>query len=125
MILRPFFIKGAFVDIRTTKHRPGWLLPYLLALDNVFYGRWEYWTLAVLQDIVPMSRIPKIEFQSPNVYSGREVKKNLDKCISYAEHSCSNALEKFIDWILWGLNYRKIDFPIIDDKTDDFWVSHF
>jgi len=30
-------------EIRSTRDRPGWLLPYLLGLDEMFIGRWEYW----------------------------------------------------------------------------------
>ena len=112
-------------DIRITKHRPGWLLPYLLGLDDMFYGRWEYWLNAVLWDNVPMSQIPRIQFQSPSIFPGKEVRKNLDQCIGFGENSMSNVLEKFIDWILWGLNYRKITFPDIDEKTDDFWFRTF
>jgi hypothetical protein len=126
--MRPFLLKGVLVkesDIRITKHRPGWLLPYLLGLDDMFNGRWEYWMSAVFWGNVPMSQIPKIQFQAATSFPGKEVRKNLDKCIGYAENSMSNALEKFIDWILWGLNYRKIDFPDIDDKTDDYWYRTF
>ena len=112
-------------DIKITKHRPGWLLPYLLGLDDMFYGRWEYWLSAVQWDNVPMSQISRIQFQSAMSFPGKEVRKNLDKCIGFAEHSCSNVLEKFIDWILWGLNYRKVTFPDIDEKSDDYWYRTF
>ena len=108
-------------DIRSTKDRPGWLIPYLTALDRMFYNRWGYWFEAVTMDQIPEGPIPYVSFQS-----GRHnVRKNIDKCLNYAMHSNSNVLEKFIDWLLWGFHYKKVDFPDIDEKIDDFWYRTF
>ncbi len=113
-------------ELRSTKDRPGWLLPYLFALDEMFYGRWEYWLQAVMTDQIPKEPIPLIHFEPSMNYSQKQVRNNIDACLSYAEHSHSNVLEKFIDWILWGLNYRhNVDVTNIDAKTDDYWYRTF
>ncbi len=110
---------------RSTKNQPGWLLKYLLALDDMFFGRWDYWLRALDKDKIPAEPIPPIHFQSVMTYSGHSAMKNLNECINYASHSHSNVVESFIDWILWGFNYRGASFPNIDDKTDDYWYRTF
>ncbi len=111
-------------EIKQTDYRKGWLIPYLLALDYNFYQRWDYWTRAVLQDKIPDESIPYISFKPSLVYQQRQVIKNITRCLSYADHRCSNSLEKFIDWILWGFN-RIESFPAINETIDDYWYRTF
>jgi hypothetical protein len=121
-------------DIRSTQDKKGWLIPYLTALDQMFYKRWSYWTEAVLSDKIPKAPIPHIEFAMPMVYKEQLVKKNLKECLDRASYRYSNAFEKFMDWILWGFNQGK-EFPGIDDirivlaKLSFvhvyYWDSHF
>ena len=111
-------------DTRTTKDKKGWLIPYLTALDQMFYKRWSYWTEAVMKDRIPKEPIPHIEFAMPIMYKDQLVKKNLKECLDRASYRYSNAFEKFIDWLLWGFNQGK-EFPAIDDKLDDFWYRTF
>jgi hypothetical protein len=51
--------------------------------------------------------------------------KNLEKCVDYASCSSSNAIEMFVDWLLWGFHYKHVTFPNVDEKTDDFWYRTF
>src|ERR1051326_5685609 len=44
---------------------PGFLLPYLLDLDAMMYGRWDYWMEAMLVGCLPDRPIPKVDWQSP------------------------------------------------------------
>ena len=111
-------------DIRSTRDKKGWLIPYLTALDQMFYKRWTYWTEAVLSNKIPKEPIPNIEFAMPMMYKEQLVKKNLKSCLDRASYRYSNVLEKFIDWILWGFNQGK-KFPAIDEKIDDFWYRTF
>ena len=113
-------------DIRTTRDRPGWLVPYLMALDQMFFNRWEYWMNAVIDDKIPGAPIPYIRFQSDASCYANMARKNIEKCLNYAMHSHSNIFEKFINWILWGFNYKNnLKFPSIDEKTDDHWYRTF
>jgi len=111
--------------IRSTKDKPGWLLPYLLGLDEMFYARWDYWIRALDKDRIPDEPIPSIHFQPAFAYRGNTVLKNLNSCIDYASHSHSNVVERFVDWLLWGFNHRGITFPNVDEKTDDYWYRTF
>ncbi len=111
-------------DYKSTKAKKGWLIPYLLALDGMFFRRWEYWTLAVMTDTIPHKPIPPIAFKPPQAFSAQLVQKNLKQCLDAWEYRSSNALEVFIDWLLWGFNQGK-SFPLIDYQTDDFWYRTF
>lgn len=109
------------MDIRRTNDKQGWLLPYLLGLDNMFFKRWEYWTKICISDQILPDPIPMIRFQPPYIYKERQVFKNIRKCLDYT-HSVSNPLAAFIDWILWGFNQGE-QFPAISEKEDDFWYG--
>ena len=111
-------------ELKNTRDKKGWLVPYLTALDQMFYKRWEYWTKAIMTDKIPKEPIPHIEFQMPMMYSEQLVKKNLKSCLDYGSYRYSNIFEKFIDWILWGFNRGK-HFSDIDEKTDDHWYRTF
>jgi len=112
-------------DIRSTRDRPGWLLPYLLGLDEMLIGRWEYWMNAIESDSIPRDSIPYVHFQSSNSYRSNSVMKNLNKCIDYASNSHSNVVEMFVDWLLLGFHHKSVSFPNIDEKTDDYWYRTF
>ena len=112
-------------ELKSTKYKRGWLIPYLLALDNMFYKRWDYWTKATSEDNIPDDPIPYIHFRAPYCYMKRQVHDNLKKCLDYAYHYCSNPLAEFIDWILWGLAHRDMSFPNVNEKIDDYWYRTF
>lgn len=111
-------------ELKSTKDKQGWLIPYLTALDQMFYKRWSYWTKAVMEDRIPKEPIPCIEFQMPVMYTEQLVKKNLKSCLDRASCKYSNAFEKFMDWLLWGFNRGKA-FPDIDERLDDYWYRTF
>ena len=110
--------------LKTTKNKKGWLICYLLRLDQLFFGRWDYWTRAFLQDEIPSEKIPQIDFKPPRTYMQGKVHKNLKTCLEYPGYPDHNVFEKFIDWILWGFNQGQ-SFPDIDKRTDDFWYRNF
>jgi len=111
-------------ELKSTRNKKGWLLPYLTALDEMFFKRWQYWTEAVLKDRIPEESIPYIRFQSPHSYPEGLVAKNLKQCLDYAEYTSSDVLELLVDWILWGFNHDK-QFPPVSKRTDDFWYRTF
>jgi len=111
------------MEIKRTDDKKGWLIPYLLGLDNMFYKRWEYWTRICLSDRLDPDPIPFVHFQPSHTYQQKQVYKNITKCLDYTR-SVSNPLEAFIDWLLWGFNQGE-KFPAISDKEDDFWYRTF
>ena len=111
-------------DIRSTGDKKGWLLPYLLKLDEMFFGRWEYWFNMIQSDKVPKEPIPQIEFRAAEEYTERLVQKNIKKCIDRGSRELSHSLGVLIDWIMWGLG-RGEEFPHISEELDDYWYRTF
>ena len=110
--------------LKTTKNKKGWLINYLLRLDQMFYGRWDYWTRAFTLDEIPNEGIPEIQFKPAWNYMERKVQKNLQTCLDYPGYPDHNVFENFIDWVLWGFNIGE-SFPNINKGTDDFWYRTF
>lgn len=112
-------------ELKSTRYKPGWLIPYLTGLDNIFFKRWSYWFNAVMEDKIPNEPIPYIEFRAPYCYNSRKVQSNLKKCLDYAHNYSSHPLEQLIDWILWGFAYKSVSFPHINEKIDNYWYRTF
>jgi N-6 DNA Methylase len=111
--------------LKTTKDKKGWLFPYLVSLDLMFYKRWDYWLKVCKSNRVPDDPIPYIKFQPIHEYPKKEVQKNLKDCLKEATYQLSHPLDSFVDWILWGFNYGK-EFPVgVTDKIDDYWYRTF
>jgi len=110
--------------LKITKNQKGWLIYYLLRLDQMFYCRWDYWTRAFTLDEIPKESIPQIDFRPSWNYTARKVQKNLKTCLDYPGYTDHNVFENFIDWILWGFNIGD-SFPNINKETDDFWYRTF
>ena len=109
--------------LKSTRDKKGWLLPYLVALDDMFYKRWDYWLKIISNDKIPQEAIPYIRFKPAFAYPKKEVQKNIKDCLNRAVHT-SHPLESFIDWILWGFN-KGSTFPDITAKVDDYWYRTF
>ena len=110
--------------LKSTKDKKGWLLPYLLALDNMFFKRWEYWFNICNTNQISQDPIPYIRFKPLYEYPQKETQKNLDDCLKFAAYELSHPLESFVDWILWGFNHGE-HFPPISEKIDDYWYRTF
>lgn len=108
---------------RSTRDKKGWLIPYLIALDGMFYKRWDYWTKVCITNRIPKEPIPFIEFTPFHAFTEQQVQKNLRTCLGHLQY-LSNPLEAFVDWLLWGFG-RGDRFPEISDKTDDYWYRTF
>jgi len=111
------------MNIKRTNDKKGWLIPYLLGLDSLFFKRWAYWTKICISDQLLPDPIPLIGFQPSYIYKERQVSRNLRRCLDYTR-SVANPLAAFVDWLLWGLNQGET-FPPISAKEDDFWYRTF
>ena len=106
----------------------GWLRPYLLALSDMFDGRWSYW-LRTIDARAPLDEpIPQIKFdQTPYP----DTKKNLKDCIEYMKrhgHGAHDAWMSFIDWLLWGFGTKiQSEFPSnkVTEEISHHWYTTF
>ena len=111
-------------EIRSTRERKGWLLPYLLKLDEMYFGRWEYWFNIIESDTIPEGDIPQIPFNAAEEYTERLVQKNIKECLDRGAREHSYSLGEFIDWIMWGLG-KEEKFPRVSVALDDYWYRTF
>ena len=111
-------------DIRSTKNKRGWLLPYLLKLDQMFFCRWDYWFKIIEADKIPKGPIPQIPFKAAEEYTEKLVQKNIKECLDRGSLKLSNPLALFVDWIMWGLG-KEEEFPKVSKEIDDFWYRTF
>ena len=111
-------------DIRSTREKKGWLLSYLMKLDEMFFGRWGYWFKIIESDKIPKGPIPQIPFKATEEYNERLVQKNIKECLDRGARELSHSLGVFVDWIMWGLG-RGEEFPLVSAKLDDFWYRTF
>ena len=111
-------------EIRSTREKKGWLLTYLIKLDEMFFGRWEYWFRIIESDKIPKGAIPQIEFKAAEEYTEKLVQKNIKKCLDRGSRELSHSLGLLIDWIMWGLG-RGEEFPHLSEELDDFWYRTF
>ena len=109
---------------RSTREKKGWLLPYLLKLDQIFFGRWDYWLKIIESDKIPKGPIPQIPFKAAEEYAERLVQKNIKECLDRGARELSDSLGLFVDWIMWGLG-KEEEFPRISAELDDFWYRRF
>ena len=111
-------------DMRSTRMRKGWLIPYMLKLDEIFFGRWEYWLKIIKENKIPDGPIPQILLKAAEEYRERSVQKNIKACLDRGLGELSSSLEVFIDWIAWGLGMGN-EFPKVTAELDDFWYRTF
>jgi hypothetical protein len=112
--------------LKSTRERPGWLLPYLIALDAMFFKRWVYWHDAIVKDRIPDEEIPRIAFDDVHACAEKQVQSNVKACLDYAQQRLSSPLEAFVDWLLWGFRGGKdVGFPDISKEIDDYWYRTY
>ena len=89
-----------------------WLRPYLLALDDIFHGRWDYWLRTLVAGKPLDELIPQIKFESS---PRNEATKNITDCVNIIQakgHGAHDAWCAFVDWLLWGFGSDLVkEFP--------------
>lgn len=95
-------------ELKRELHR-GWLLPYLLRLDDAAWGRWDHWARTQHAGRLLDEPIPQIEWTRHD--AGRKM---WEKCLdSVTRHggwrgwSSWRYVDYFFDWLLFG--FGKLD----------------
>lgn len=86
----------------------GWILPYLLQLESMAWGRWNYWLEMCEHQQLCAAPIPQIEWESADKLNN-PARKMLERCLDgvtkYGDWhgwSGSNYFEYFADWLLFA-----------------------
>ncbi len=106
----------------------GFLLPYLVVLDDLVGAkRWTWWLDCLISGSIPHEDPPRITFTGGATFSerGRAAMKHLLSLIDHLGQRVGywKALETLVDWVLWGLGLA--DYPEIADETHDYLYRTF
>lgn len=106
-------------ELKSTIDKKGWLVPYLIELDQMFY---EHWMLGIKADEIPDESMPYLEFCLSLMYTEQVECNNLKSYLGCTSSNDTGVFEKLLEWLLWGFD-QGMRFPDIDQETDDFWVK--
>jgi hypothetical protein len=105
----------------------GWLLPYLLDLDLMFWRRWDYW-LETLEAGKLLDRpIPRLHILS-GVEEGKEARQMLMTCLEHQRaYAHGITLVDFLEWLLWGFgDPDQTERPRkVREDLNEFWYRNF
>ncbi len=107
------------IKLNTTVNKKGWLVPYLIELDQMFY---EHWTHGIELDEIPDKSIPYLEFCLSLMYTEQVECNNLKSYLDCSSINDTEVFEQLVEWLLWGFD-QGTRFPDIDQETDDFWYK--
>ncbi len=105
--------------LNTTADKKGWLVPYLIGLDQMFY---KHWILGIKPNEIPDKAIPYLEFCLSLMYTEQVEYHNLKSYLDCTSINDTEIFEQLIEWLLWGFD-QGTRFPDIDRETDDFWYK--
>lgn len=103
----------------------GWLRSYLIALDQMFSNRWDYWLRTLEAGEVLDEPIPQIEWPG---FGHDEPKKNLESCIDHCHGWFGRqAFNLFVEWLLFGFGDPSVkEIPTrIEPSVNAFWYKTF
>ncbi len=106
-------------ELKCTVDKKGWLVPYLIGLDQMFY---KHWTHSIELDEIPDKAIPYLEFCLSLMYIEQVECNNLKSYLDCTNTNDTEAFEQLVEWLLWGFD-QGTRFPDIDQETDDFWYK--
>lgn len=92
----------------------GWLLRYLVDLDSLLLGRWDYWTQCQLAFELPAEGIPRLDFcssQNEAAPSRKMLEKTLSAIVGeggrngWMGWSATKNVDYLLDWLLFGFGH--------------------
>lgn len=94
----------------TVEPKPhGWLLPMLLEIETVCWGRWEHWTKLKEAGNVIDEPIPQIQFDPHEASLARKMHENaLNSIVRHGDWRGWSGWENFnyyLDWLLYALGH--------------------
>jgi hypothetical protein len=105
---KPPVPKQGFAFTEPLRH--GWLLPYLLQLEGIIWGRWEHWSETFMAGKI-IAPIPEIVWCGERESLGRkEIERSLNAVTrnhDWAGWSSWTYFDYFLDWLLFGFGDPK------------------
>ncbi|WP_067923775.1 hypothetical protein [Alicyclobacillus shizuokensis] len=114
---------GAPKNANEVFEKKGWLLPFLLAYDQLLWGRWNWWLDIVAKGTIADSGpIPQIQWADRGSSGVAATHKMLTKCLE--DYRWESNIEKFADWLLWGFGARNSP-PDISSELNEHYYRMF
>ncbi len=114
-------IDGLPKDHSEALTKRGWMTPFLLAYDDLLWGRWDYWgkiwEKKTIKGSGPIPQIKWADLGSPGVLQTRKM---LTKCLDHHESN----IDTFADWLLWAMGNTK-DTPNISPTLNKHYYENF
>jgi len=126
-------------EILERQGKPGWLLPYLIALDAITNAdpdtgelppdrpgnmRWAYWLWVYEHNALPPEPIPQLEFANrPKPPAAKAVKSWLSYSLSHYGWSYDRGWLHLVRWMLFGFGMEQLsdDVERIPEDVRVFW----
>lgn len=93
----------------------GFLLPYLLDLDALTYGRWHYWLEAMERQKLPERPLPHVDWlEAPDPRTRKMIETTLDAIPRYGSWQSHGGWQYFcylMQWMLWGFGHPGCEEP--------------
>lgn len=94
----------------------GFLLPYLLDFDRLIYGRWDYWTQAMMEGALPNRPIPQIDFlDNADSRTRKMLETTLNVIPCHGSWQSLGGWEYFrylLQWMLWAFAHPGYTEPV-------------
>jgi hypothetical protein len=101
-----------FPQADPTVHRDlqhGWLIPYLIKIDELTWGRWDYWARTSVAGKLLDEPIPEVEFlDTPDPGTKLMIEgclNNIQPGTNYQGWSGWERFNYMLDWLLFGFGY--------------------
>jgi hypothetical protein len=101
-----------FPQADPTVHRDlqhGWLIPYLIKIDELTWGRWDYWARTSVAGQLLDEPIPEVEFSdTPDPRTKSMIEgclNNIQPGTNYQGWSGWERFNYMLDWLLFGFGY--------------------
>lgn len=98
----------------------GWMVPYLLGVDALLWGRWEYWFAIHLEGALPEAPIPPLDWDLYGADGGKighgPGRRMLERCLesisgTWRGWSTWNEMNYLLDWLLFGFGAQDVELP--------------
>lgn len=93
----------------------GWMLPYLLAADDLTWKRWSHWYDLILAHAVIGDGIPQVQWCSHGSLAARRMLENTLDCIthqgSWKGWDGWSYFNFLMDWLLYAFGHPLLLYP--------------
>ncbi|NJM39325.1 MAG: hypothetical protein HC853_00430 [Anaerolineae bacterium] len=69
----------------------GWMIPYLLAMDELADGRWDYWCRTIQDGALLDEPIPQVEWYNEGLVAQSPARRHIEECLDLVANTGTGA----------------------------------